>query len=177
MDQPVTAEASDQLTPVPAGSGSLIATVVAGPAPVLLSETVKPICVPALTEAASAVFVSVRAGGRTTVMGTSNPSQLHFDLFAKRVPKRKPSGLAVAQLGALTGSASGKGQDLSAPGSFQPRQEPMWSRLFVLPTAVSQTAMKVPSGRSFTTAPVFRSPHESPSGLVTPAPSGFVGRL
>jgi hypothetical protein len=49
---------------------------------VLLSATVKPICEPALTEAESAVFVIPRFGGRTTVIGTSNPSQLHFDLFA-----------------------------------------------------------------------------------------------
>lgn len=88
IDQPVTADASDQLTPVPAGSGSLIATVVAGPIPVLARVTVKPICEPALTEVESAVLVSVRFGGRTTVIGRSNPAQLHFDFELGVVPKR-----------------------------------------------------------------------------------------
>src|SRR4029078_12945021 len=107
IDQPVTGAASDQLTPEPPGGGSLIATVVAGPTPVLRNVTTKPICEPALTVAESAVLLSVRVGGRTTVIGTSNPSQLHFDLFAYRVPKRKPSGLLVTQLGAVFGLASG----------------------------------------------------------------------
>src|SRR5579872_2055411 len=60
----------DQVTSVPAGSGSERVTPVAVPvpeAPELETETVKPIGVPALTLAASADLVMLRAGASTLV--------------------------------------------------------------------------------------------------------------
>jgi len=60
IDQPVDAGEIDQLIPVPVGRGSLTVTPVAVPVPdALLFETVivNPICDPAFTVSASAVFV------------------------------------------------------------------------------------------------------------------------
>src|SRR6266702_1844301 len=61
-------ESIDQSTPLPLGSGSLIVTPAASPGPALLAVTVKPICVPAFTAAASAVFSSDRSGQSTVVV-------------------------------------------------------------------------------------------------------------
>ena len=55
--QPAASGVSLQLTPVPVGSGSLTVTPLAVPRPVLVTVTVNPIGSPALTDAASAVFV------------------------------------------------------------------------------------------------------------------------
>jgi len=63
-----------QLTPDPPGRASLIMTPVAAPWPLLLMVTVKPIGSPALTVAASAVFV-IASDGATTVK-TSSPHAL-----------------------------------------------------------------------------------------------------
>ena len=57
--------AIDQLIPVPPGSGSVRVVPVEAPGPALLSVIVKPIALPALTEAASAVLVMVRVGQLT----------------------------------------------------------------------------------------------------------------
>ncbi len=56
-----------QLSPVFVGSVSVIDTLFALPAPVLLTVTVKPIGDPAVTVAASAVFVIASAGERTAL--------------------------------------------------------------------------------------------------------------
>src|SRR6516165_5166216 len=66
-EQPPDCEAIDQLMPVPVGSGSSMCTFVAVPGPALCTVIVKPICEPALTDDASAVFVSVRFGHCTVV--------------------------------------------------------------------------------------------------------------
>ena len=60
-----TAPSLTQVTPVPEppGSGSVRVTPVAVPVPPLWTVTVKPIGLPALTLAASAVLVTVRAAG------------------------------------------------------------------------------------------------------------------
>src|SRR5215469_14797042 len=57
-----------QLTPVPAGSRSLKVVPVEAPGPALAKVTVKPIWLPALTVALSAVLVSVRLGHWTVVV-------------------------------------------------------------------------------------------------------------
>ena len=54
-----------QGNPVPAGRESLKLALVAVPAPVLLAVTVKPMAVPALTVAASAVLLAARLGHST----------------------------------------------------------------------------------------------------------------
>jgi hypothetical protein len=66
--------------------------LVAAAGPVLATVTVKPICEPALTVAESAVLVTVTFGVRITVIGRSNPLQLHFDFALGVVPKRKAVG-------------------------------------------------------------------------------------
>ena len=66
-------ESIDQSTPVPPGSGSLIETPVASPAPVFVRVTVNPMSSPALTEAASAVLVIVRFGQLTVIVAVSDP--------------------------------------------------------------------------------------------------------
>src|SRR5436190_11752581 len=65
-------ESIDQSTPAPPGSGSLIETPVASPAPVFVRVTVNPMSAPALTEAASAVFVIVRSGQFTMIVAVSD---------------------------------------------------------------------------------------------------------
>src|SRR5579859_736704 len=63
--------ASDQSSPVPSGSGSLMTTAFAVPVPgalLLDTVTVKPICEPALTGFGSAVLVNVSAGQSTTTL-------------------------------------------------------------------------------------------------------------
>ena len=67
-------ESIDQFTPVPPGSGSLIETPVAEPAPVFVRVTVNPMSEPALTEALSAVLVIVRSGQFTVVEAESFPA-------------------------------------------------------------------------------------------------------
>jgi len=57
--------ATVQVRPAFVGSVSVIETLLALPAPVLLTVTVKPIGDPAVTVAASAVFAIARAGART----------------------------------------------------------------------------------------------------------------
>ena len=64
---PAYAGSIDQLMPLPAGNGSDNDTAVAVPAPVFPTVIVKPMFVPALTDAASAVLVIVRAGQLTVV--------------------------------------------------------------------------------------------------------------
>jgi hypothetical protein len=67
---PVYAGLMLQLTPVPAGRGSLIETAVAALVPaaaLLLACTVKPMEAPAVTLAASAVLVMLRFGHCTVV--------------------------------------------------------------------------------------------------------------
>src|SRR4029079_2774292 len=107
-DQPVGTGfvAIDHSTPVAEGSVSVSRTFVALGGPAFVTVTVKPICEPPLTEAESAVLLIEPAGVRTTVMGASNPSQLHFDALPGRVPKRKPVGVAPSLV---------SGQSLSAP--------------------------------------------------------------
>src|SRR5947209_314699 len=56
-----------QTMSVPVGSGSLSATLVAVPGPVLLTVMPKPIGEPALTDALSAVLVMCRLGHTTVV--------------------------------------------------------------------------------------------------------------
>ena len=68
IEQPATAGLIDQFTPLPAGSGSLTVTFVAVPAPVFETTIVKPIASPALTDAASAVFVICKPGHCTDVV-------------------------------------------------------------------------------------------------------------
>jgi hypothetical protein len=58
---------SDQLMPVPVGSGSDNVTPVAVPTPLFLTVIVKPIWSPALTVALSAVLVISRPGQFTVV--------------------------------------------------------------------------------------------------------------
>src|SRR5438132_1701556 len=67
-------ESIDQSTPAPPGSGSLIETPVASPAPVFESFTVKPMSEPAFTEAASAVLVIVRLGQFTVIVAVAELS-------------------------------------------------------------------------------------------------------
>jgi hypothetical protein len=67
-------ESIDQFTPVPPGSGSLIETPVAEPAPVLVTVTVNPMSEPAFTEALSAVLVIVRLGHCTVIVAVSELS-------------------------------------------------------------------------------------------------------
>src|SRR5438309_993229 len=55
-------ESIDQSTPVPPGSGSVIETPVAPPAPVFVRVTVNPTSEPAFAEAVSAVLVILRSG-------------------------------------------------------------------------------------------------------------------
>ena len=57
-----------QVIPVPDGSWSLRVAEVAVPAPVLLTASVYPIDAPAVTVAASAVFVRLSAGHCTVVV-------------------------------------------------------------------------------------------------------------
>src|SRR2546428_592700 len=52
--------AIDQLIPVPLSKGSISVVPVESPGPALLSMIVKPIELPALTEAASAILVIIR---------------------------------------------------------------------------------------------------------------------
>ena len=66
--QPGTAGAIDQTMPVPVGSGSLMVTPLAVPAPVFSTEIVNPIGEPALTDALSAVLVMSRSAQRTVVV-------------------------------------------------------------------------------------------------------------
>jgi hypothetical protein len=66
MEQPATAGSTDQLIPVPVGSGSESVTDFAVPCPVLLTTIVNPIALPALTDAASAVFEIASAGHFTS---------------------------------------------------------------------------------------------------------------
>src|SRR5438874_2444195 len=56
------AESSDQFTPLPPGSGSESVVPVESPGPAFVRVTVKPMGLPALTEAASWVLVRVRLG-------------------------------------------------------------------------------------------------------------------
>src|SRR5277367_6076754 len=60
----------DQLTPVPAGNGSLSVALLAVPPELLAMATVKPMGLPAVTVAASGVLVTVTrpalAGGKAT---------------------------------------------------------------------------------------------------------------
>jgi hypothetical protein len=58
-----------QLTPVPDGRASLNDRPPAAPVPVFVMVTVNPIWSPALTLAASAVLVIVRAGSWTSALG------------------------------------------------------------------------------------------------------------
>src|SRR5512133_3338319 len=67
-------ESIDQFTPVPPGSGSLIETPVAEPAPLFVRVTVNPMSEPALTEALSAVLVIVRLGHCTVIVAVSELS-------------------------------------------------------------------------------------------------------
>src|SRR5215469_17994631 len=60
-----------QLMPEPAGSGSLKVVPVESPAPELAKVTTKPIGLPALTDAASAVFVGVSEGQLTVVVASA----------------------------------------------------------------------------------------------------------
>jgi hypothetical protein len=62
---PAGCEAIDHVIPVPVGSGSESVTFVACPTPLLVTVMVKPIGLPALTDAASAVFVMAKVGART----------------------------------------------------------------------------------------------------------------
>ena len=64
-------EWTDQLTPVPAGSGSVNVKPVTSTVPVLSSVTVNPAWPPTLTVAASAVFVIVTQ--RTVVEAWAEP--------------------------------------------------------------------------------------------------------
>ncbi len=65
IDQPADAGLIDQLTPVPPGRLSVKETPLAVLSPVLAIVTVNPIGSPALTLAASAVFVTVTTAGAT----------------------------------------------------------------------------------------------------------------
>ena len=76
------------MTPVPAGSVSVTTRFVAAAGPVFATVTVKPICEPALTVAESAVLVNATFAVRMTVIGRSNPAQLHFDFALGVVPNR-----------------------------------------------------------------------------------------
>src|SRR5438477_9549 len=66
--RPVVSASTLHEMPVPVGSGSLRSTPFRVPAPVLLSQIVKPMLSPALTLAASAFFTIVRSGQRTVVL-------------------------------------------------------------------------------------------------------------
>ena len=68
IEQPALAGLIDQLMPVPMGSGSLSVTPVAVPKPVFDTVIVNPIGSPALTDAASAVFVICKPGHCTEVL-------------------------------------------------------------------------------------------------------------
>jgi hypothetical protein len=68
IDQPAPLKgSSDQTTPVPPGSASLTLTLDAAPGPALFTVTVNPICEPAFTDVASAIFTSERFGHCTVV--------------------------------------------------------------------------------------------------------------
>ena len=62
-----------QLISVPAGKLSVTLSPVAVPAVLLVKVTVKPICEPALTLAASAVLVMATVAQRTVVEAEANP--------------------------------------------------------------------------------------------------------
>jgi hypothetical protein len=71
IDQPVDGVAIDQLIPVPVGNGSFTVTPFAVPvpaAPLLETVTTNPICEPASTGDASAVFVMERLGQFTVTV-------------------------------------------------------------------------------------------------------------
>src|SRR4051812_17592081 len=80
-------DAIDQLTPAPAGSGSLITTACAVPVPgasLLLAVIVNPIGEPASTTEASAVFVNVSAGHWTVVVSLACSDE-PFDVVSDAV--------------------------------------------------------------------------------------------
>src|SRR5436309_15558244 len=65
MAHPATAGLIDHDTPAAVGSVSVMPTLVAVPGPVFFTVTMKPMVWPALTVAASAVFVTVSDGALT----------------------------------------------------------------------------------------------------------------
>src|SRR6185369_12765904 len=67
MDQPASLFAASMLQLVPAVVGSVTVTLNAEPAPLLVTETTKPIESPAGTDALSAVLVRSRSGQSTTI--------------------------------------------------------------------------------------------------------------
>src|SRR5438309_5963400 len=76
-EQPVKAGFSDQLRSPPAGSGSVTVTLVAVPAPVLLTVMSKPMVVPALTGPAGfAVFVMLTDAQFTVVVTSADWTRL-----------------------------------------------------------------------------------------------------
>ena len=73
IEQPETAGLIDHETPDPVGSASLSVTLFAVPGPLLLTPIVKPMELPALTVAASAVFVMCRLGHCTVTFAEALP--------------------------------------------------------------------------------------------------------
>ena len=66
MEHPETAGETDQVMPVPVGRTSDRVTLCAVPAPAFDTEMVNPMGSPALTDAASAIFVICRLGHFTS---------------------------------------------------------------------------------------------------------------
>ena len=97
MEQPETAGLIDHTMPVPVGSASVSVTLVAVPGPALLTVIVKPIAVPALTVAASAVLVMERLGHCTVVCAVAGAGAVPFVMLTVAVL------LYVAQLAAVVG--------------------------------------------------------------------------
>src|SRR6266702_2692777 len=79
IKHPVTAGLMVHVIPVPVGSGSESVTLLAMPAPLLVTTIVKPIGSPALTVAASGVFETVSPGVRmvkhSTVVSVCSPCE------------------------------------------------------------------------------------------------------
>src|SRR5262245_63726863 len=73
IEQPATAGSTDQEIPGPDGSGSVIVTPCAVPAPMLVSVAVNPIESPALTGFGSATFVILMSAQLTVVAADASP--------------------------------------------------------------------------------------------------------
>jgi hypothetical protein len=81
VPSPLYAGLIDQLTPVPVGRVSLSVAELAVPDPLLLTASVYPIEDPALTVAASAVFVRLRVG-HCTVVVADDCTELAFEALS-----------------------------------------------------------------------------------------------
>jgi hypothetical protein len=119
---PAKAGLIDQLTPVPPGSGSSRVTEVAVPVPdaeAFETATVKPIVVPALTVAASAVLVIEMAGASTVTVADACTLPVSFEAAAVAVLGYVPALPAVVPLATCTLA--------EAPGARLPsEQDRVW---------------------------------------------------